>query len=395
MARGTDAAGSGRNSKDVEADEVVETVKATEAARAAEAAEDEDADEGAQAAKAEGDREAAKAGAERLRIERARATSNPPLAELKQDGQSFSGDVVVKGVRITMARNGKPFASGVLSDLSGEVFFKKFDTRELAEGAYTIVGDYSEYRGSYSVIIREIRPLPDVDPDSLVYQPYDRTALMHRFADFVNALPPREHGLAKVLIEGDGSRDGSLTGSIADRFVSERAAMDYHDGVPSGLLAHSLKTATIAAALAGFGTGPTESLPPVFNGLGLYGWEDTSIDVGLAVVGALLHDAGKVFEYDHGGLAPMGRVLSHRDLMVERTVMLRERVMAVEGMDEDAFQRLLSIFSQHHGEYEENLRTGEAALVHLADDVESQTTTLASAFKGDGVRHKVGTRYLS
>ena len=374
MARGTAAADSGRNGDGGEGAAAAKASKAAEAER---------------------DRKAAKAEAERQRIEHARATSNPPLAELKHDGQSFSGDVVVKGVRITMARNGKPFANGVLSDLSGEVFFKKFDTRELAEGAYTVVGDYSEYRGSYSVIIREILPLPDVDPDSLVYQPYDRTALMHRFADFVNALPPREHGLAKVLIEGDGARDGSLTGSIADRFVSERAAMDYHDGVPSGLLAHSLKTATIAAALAGFGTGPAEGLPPVFRGLGLYGWEDTSIDVGLAVVGALLHDAGKVFEYDHGGLAPMGRVLSHRDLMVERTVMLRERVMAVDGMDGDAFQRLLSVFSQHHGEYEENLRTGEAALVHLADDIESRTTTLASAFKSDGARHKVGTRYLS
>ena len=381
MARGTEAADSGRNGDGGE-----DAQAAQEAAQASQAA---------QSAKDEEDREAAKAEARRQRVERARATSNPPLAELKHDGQSFSGDVVVKGVRITMARNGKPFAQGMLSDLSGEVFFKKFDTRELAEGAYTVVGDYSEYRGSYSVIIREILPLPDVDPDSLVYQPYDRTALMHRFADFVNALPPREHGLAKVLIEGDGARDGSLTGSIADRFVSERAAMDYHDGVPSGLLAHSLKTATIAAALAGFGTGPAEGLPPVFRGLGLYGWEDTSIDVGLAVVGALLHDAGKVFEYDHGGLAPMGRVLSHRDLMVERTVMLRERVMAVDGMDGDAFQRLLSVFSQHHGEYEENLRTGEAALVHLADDVEARTTTLASAFKGDGARHKVGTRYLS
>lgn len=305
--------------------------------------------------------------------------SQGSLATLARDGETFSGDVVLKGISIRQARNGSSFAVGTISDPSGSNLFRKFDTEQMEPGAYRVAGRYSEYNGSFAVILDRVFPLDNVNPDDLVYSPYDREELQDLLQEFLPTLGERGTVLAKVLLKGDDSGN-PFTSDVTQAFFHEYAAVNHHDDVPSGLLAHSLKTARIVQRLLA---------EP------MYGWDQTSIDGDLATVGALLHDLGKVFEYDHGQTSDMGRILSHRDLMVERTSMLHERIMEIPGMNADAFQRLLAIFSQHHGEYEETPRTGEAWLVHLADNLDARATSLADAFKENGSKHLVDGMYLS
>ena len=127
-----------------------------------------------------------------------------------------------------------------------------------------------------------------------------------------------------------------------------------------GIIAHSYKT--------------TEFLVSVINSP-IRVFHDMSQDFkDIVIVGGALHDLGKVYEYKLGEMSDMGKFISHRTFAVMRATELKDDIIALYG--EEGFVKLVSIFSQHHGEFEETPRTVEALLVHYADNFDAQVTTL-------------------
>ena len=301
------------------------------------------------------------------------APAGPRVADLAEDGQPFAGTVALSGVNIRTSKRGSLYATGSMSDPSGSTQFIAFTLPDgtLEPGVYRVTGTGNVYQGAFSLRLDTFTPRPDEVPEDWMPSRYDEAVVKAASNALVASLSSRARALIAVLLSGDGSASGPARDIRAD-FMREFAAISHHDNVKHGLLAHSYKTAFLAKTLMD---------EP------LYGWDATGVDQDIVVAGALLHDIGKVDEYAHGSMSDVGRLLSHRTLAVERATLLRDRIVKVVG--EDGYHRLLAVFCQHHGEFEETPRCVEAYLVHLADTMESHAADVAEQFGSGGDQHRV------
>jgi HD superfamily phosphodiesterase len=278
------------------------------------------------------------------------------------DGSRFELDAALGRVEIKDSKGGS-YAAGTLSTADGAYEFKKWRTDSLDPGVYHVKGKYQTYNGQNSVIIDSAEPIVG-DPSDYEYTPYGED-LDRKVHEFVRSLSPKAQKLFQILLRGDGAIDSSVE-DLNKRFKTEYAAIWHHDAYPMGLMAHSYKVGVAAKQIMD---------DPLYSQFFALPQDEKD----LIIVGALLHDLGKTLEYDHGQISHVGRMVSHRTLMSERITSLKRAI--VDLYDEDAYWRLQSIFTQHHGKYEETPRTVEAYIVHIADTLDAQLTDLNELMK--------------
>lgn len=276
------------------------------------------------------------------------------------DKQQLGGVAYLRGINIATAKNGSKYAAGILATKEGEYPFKKWSTESLDVGVYELSGAWNVYNGSGSVIINTAVPVKEGEGFSkkdFLQSRYNPKGLLHDFQVLVkNNVSEKGCKLFNMLLAGRGGKDQEFV----KRFCNEFAARTHHDAVLGGLIAHSYKTA--------------EFLVSVINSP-IRVFRDMSQDFkDIVIVGGALHDLGKVYEYKLGEMSDMGKFISHRTFAVMRATELKDDIIALYG--EEGFVKLVSIFSQHHGEFEETPRTVEALLVHYADNFDAQVTTL-------------------
>lgn len=139
---------------------------------------------------------------------------------------------------------------------------------------------------------------------------------------------------------------------LGGRFWTEAAAIKHHDNALRGLAHHSLKMLKLGACL-----------------LSVY--PELRRHADLFFMGIMIHDVGKVFEYDQ--LTP-GKYwyANHRVRGIEFLAAYRDLVISVFG--EEFYRHLQSIIQGHHGEYQDRPTTAAALIVHWIDSMESQVT---------------------
>lgn len=154
------------------------------------------------------------------------------------------------------------------------------------------------------------------------------------------------------------------------RYCAAPAAKMVHQAYIGGLLEHSLQTAKIVQAIA-------DLYPAVHKDL--------------AVTGALLHDLGKIGEYDYDyaiELTDEGRLLGHIVMGLELLDGLIRQVPDFPGALRTALRHIIA---SHHGRYEwqspRRPKTIEACLVHYADALEADLWkfgSLIAKHRGEG-----------
>lgn len=139
---------------------------------------------------------------------------------------------------------------------------------------------------------------------------------------------------------------------IGDRFWVEGAATNHHDNLIGGLAHHSIKMLRILAVL-------------IENDDYLVPHAD------LLTMGTVLHDIGKVWEYDD---LEMGDYWysNHRARGIEYIASFKDEIMST--YNEAFYRHLQSVIIGHHGDYGDRPTTVAAAIVHHIDTVESQVT---------------------
>lgn len=335
----------------------------------------------------------------------ANANGGPTVATLEKEGQAFYGNVALTDCKTLHDKRGDPYVRGTLSDPTGRIPFKRWNTEGIEPGAYEVTGKLDIWNGSREVQLSTLKPLPDVDAEELMPSVYD-ASLPERVEEWRKSLPIRPRALIQLLLTGGpAAKDPSVDPLAADLtpgFTREVASVTHHDAAPRGLLAHSYKTGVAAQRMMAST---------------MYDWAGAGVDTDLVVAGAFMHDIGKVIEYSHGTVSHVGSLVSHRTLAVGRAALLHDSIVQVLGTrtgpdgaplrddqgaivtdaaaGEEGYVRLCAIFAQHHGEWEENVRCVEAWLVHLADDLEARLTETSEAFHQSGDSHKVGGRWLA
>ncbi|NLC25106.1 MAG: hypothetical protein GX777_00555 [Fastidiosipila sp.] len=162
----------------------------------------------------------------------------------------------------------------------------------------------------------------------------------------------QERGLSDIcrqLID-DILNDPELEG----RFFTEGAAVKHHDNQIGGLWNHSSKMLRILVAL-------------------LDNNKELLDSVDLMTFSIVVHDLGKVFEYDALSMSEHWYA-NHRVRGIEFLVKYRDRI--IETYSEEFYRQVQAVIAGHHGEYGDRPTTVAAVIIHYIDSLESQATEL-------------------
>lgn len=286
------------------------------------------------------------------------------------NNMGVAGTAYVRAATESKSKNDSIFIKGFVCTKDGEIPYKIWSgklqekisrDKTWFEGAVVeLTGKVNEYNGSNSLIIENAIVDEKSNAEDYLYSKYDLSENSNAFLNYMKEnLSPEGKKIFSMLFEG-----------VGQRFFKEFASITtHHDNTTGGLTAHSFKCVRTLG-----------------NIIGMYPNIMARCDKDLLYIGVALHDMGKAIEYDLGKMSWVGNLLSHRTLAVEMTVPFKSKI--VELKNEEWYARLLSIFEQHHGEYEESPRTVEAYLTHLVDNLESSTTDLDQAIEKD--KNRVG-----
>jgi len=278
-----------------------------------------------------------------------------------QPNQDVSGAFVVAEKQLRMARNGKPFLTLRLADKTGEITGRIWDRASeldttIAVRSVVMVRARSElYRDEKQLQVVEVRPLAieKVDrADFLPVYPGDIQQLWEQFKQLCGQVKRRP--LHKLL--------GAITGDpgLMERFKRAPAAKSMHHAYLGGLLEHTVGVTGLVLKIC-------EQYP--------------DLDRDLLLVGAILHDFGKIdeFAYDlHIDYSHEGRLLGH---MVQGLAILDEKLRSLKAFPEEEGLLLKHLILSHHGETQFGAvklpMTREAFVLHHADDLDAKMNSLA------------------
>lgn len=273
-----------------------------------------------------------------------------------QEREWVDAPFLVRDKIIGMAKNGRPYMTLKLMDCTGEVEGRIWDrvdelsTRFGRDDFVQVAGKASVYMGKMQLVLQEIDRIEESAVDIADFLPVSSRPV----AGMVAELTAIVEGLA------DPSLRQLMQAFLADTefmagYTRAPAAKSMHHVYLGGLLEHSLAVAALADDISR---------------------RYADLDRDLLVVGALLHDAGKVaelryrrsFEYTDAG-----KLLGHILIGVE---MVEEKLRTLSGFPRELAVHLKHLLLSHHGQYEygspKRPKTMEAMILNFLDDLDSK-----------------------
>lgn len=302
-------------------------------------------------------------------------------------GEPLNGVVLIKSYGIQLTKNGKEYISGTLQ--SGvEIPFKIWNNSsaftKLKNEDYTnmptlIGGNFDDYNGMISIIINTADAVEGFTIDQFLPVKYNAEAYYNSLVDVIkNSVSEKAFNIANNVLFSNQD--------LVERFKIEFAAKSHHDNCKSGLLAHTYKVVSIVKHLLNM-------YPSIITNLD--GTKNQDL-MDLCIIGALLHDIGKTKEMELGIYQPCASV-THRYMGIEFITPYKDDI--IQAYSEDWYYQLVSVFLQHHDEYDDKARTLVALLVFYADNLDSKVTLIQQQLEnplvtGNISKIKYEDRYL-
>lgn len=248
------------------------------------------------------------------------------------------------------------FLTLVLADRTGEILARVWEEAPtLAETfecgqVVKVKGEVEEYLGRWQVIIEKLRP---AKPDE--YDLADMLPTAERNVDeMVAALKATVEEIAEPHLKALANHFFGDDDFIA-RFSRAPAARRIHHAYLGGLLEHTFEVVTLCKSL-----------------LELY----PQIHRDLLLTGALVHDVGKVAEFEYATdieYSDEGRLVGH---IVISYQMVNEAIAEIPDFPPDLVLRLRHMILSHHGRYEwgspRRPKTLEAVALHYVENLDAQ-----------------------
>lgn len=297
---------------------------------------------------------------------------SPPLtvAELRalDNGKPFVAILLLRKLTTKTASNGNPFLSLELGDRGGSFTANlwndnpQFDAvQSRGEGAVVrVAGRTDQYQGRFSPKLLELAVLADDEIEasgalaSLVeVPPEDPEAMWIEFEGFIDAI---RHDELRMTVRG-------VFEEIGAQFRLSPAATNMHHAYRHGLLEHTLHMARACHALL-----------PLYR----------EVDPDLAMAGVLVHDTGKVTEYE----GVLGAKRSRKGIL-QGHVVLGYAIVRKAGLraklDPDRLERLEHIVLSHQGEPAWGAAawaaTPEAVFVSMIDNLDARMGMVQRALR--------------
>jgi len=277
------------------------------------------------------------------------------VADIK-DRDAVNAVFLVKDKIMAMAKNGKPYMNLRLMDKSGDVDAKVWDNVDVLDKLFErddfvqVRGKASVYMNKMQVVVAEISRLAEDQvelADFLPESPRDKAEMRQELEDTVAAIAnPHLKALMAAFLADE---------PFLALYCKAPAAKGMHHVYLGGLLEHSLSLVKLV-----------KTIVPLYGGIN----ED------LLVVGALLHDVGKIHEmsFDRAiDYTDAGKLLGHITIGVE---LVEEKIRQVEGFPRELSLLLKHMLLSHHGLYEygspKRPKTVEATILNYLDDMDSK-----------------------
>lgn len=282
-------------------------------------------------------------------------------------GQYITGVILCKQYSIQLTKTNSEYIAGLLQ--SGiEIPFKAwgnsnafstFKNSDLVGKVCKITGKFDAYGGVLSLVLTDIEAIDGFEVDEFLEEKYNIEAYWNALKDLI------EKNVSEKCFELTSNILFNNT-DVASKFKIEFAASYHHDNCKGGLLAHTYKVVRNVNYIINMYPTLVKDKEGVVN-------KDF---VDLLYMGALLHDIGKTKEMNLGVYTSLSSV-THRYLGIEFIQCVKDKILSSYG--EKWYYDLVSIFLQHHGEYDDKCRTLSALIVHKADIMDSEFTSLCTS----------------
>ena len=266
-------------------------------------------------------------------------------------------DIFVLSEKIlSQKRDGNNFLNVTLSDKTGTIKGVVWDNVDQIAAGITsgdfahVNGSVSEYKGTLQVVIKKMSPVsPDViDPsDFLPQTSRDIEGMFERLIKITETITT---DYLKALIDAFFKDK-----KFVNKFKTAPAAKKMHHAYIGGLLEHTLSMVSLADKISGHYSG---------------------IDRDLLLSGTILHDIGKIDEFEYQfkiDYSDKGRLLNH---IVIGLKMVDDKLSGIEHFPADQMLLLKHLIVSHHGTREfgspEPPKTIEAVLLNYIDEIDSK-----------------------
>jgi 3'-5' exoribonuclease len=266
-------------------------------------------------------------------------------------------DIFVLSEKIlSQKRDGNNFLNVTLSDKTGTIKGVVWDNVDqiaagITSGDFALVnGSVSDYRGTLQVVIKKMDPIsPDmIDPSDFL--PQTSRDIEGMFERLIKITETIKTDYLKALIDAFFKDK-----EFVNKFKTAPAAKKMHHAYIGGLLEHTLSMVSLAEKIAGHYSG---------------------IDRDLLLSGTVLHDIGKIDEFEYQfkiDYSDKGRLLNH---IVIGLKMVDDKLSGIEHFPEDQMLLLKHLIVSHHGTREfgspEPPKTIEAVLLNYIDEIDSK-----------------------
>ncbi|MEE8450152.1 MAG: HD domain-containing protein [Thermodesulfobacteriota bacterium] len=290
-----------------------------------------------------------------------------------KEGDRVNAAFLVKGKTRAETRYGKPYLTLQLMDRTGEVTGRVWERAQELSARFEN-GDLIAVKGTAEIYQQEIQlNISDLErcedegiswADFLPSAPREPEEMLNELRQLFE--PVQRPALVKLVHALFADKE------IISGFCQVPAAKRRHHVYLGGLLEHTLSVVKLAARVA-------EHYPEV--------------DRDLLLVGALLHDLGKIKEltYARGfDYTDEGRLLGHIILGVE---LVEDKINEIEGFPAELCLLLKHMLLSHHGLYEyqspKKPKTLEALVLHHIEDMDGKvnwTRQILTKAKREGKR---------
>lgn len=288
------------------------------------------------------------------------------------DNQTVEGVFLVREVNRGETKNGKPFLALTIMDSSGEIACRVWENadRYLAScqtgATIKVTGQAQSYRGILQLKIDHLEKheVPAEEMGRLI--PATSGDITAMAAELIRLAKTIDHDhLRELVLDFFNDRQ------IFTLFKKAPAAKHMHHACLGGLLEHTLGVSRAAEAISG-----------------LY----PAIDRSLLLAGAMLHDIGKLIEFNYEAFpydySDRGRLMGHMVLAIE---MIQDKIAGIAGFPPETATNLKHLILAHHGRHEFGSPTLpmilEAFVLNFIDDLDAKIDYIAGLgqkLKGEG-----------
>jgi 3'-5' exoribonuclease len=271
-------------------------------------------------------------------------------------GENISDMFVLAQKTLSQKRDGSNYLNVAIADKTGSMKGVVWElTDQIAENVVSgdvahIQGRVSEYKESLQIVIKKMAPVAEGGIDPTDFMPATTHNIEVMFDRLVKKTEEIKTTCLKSLMDAFW-RDESL----AARFKKAPAAKKMHHAYIGGLLEHTLSMAILAERIGGHYSG---------------------IDMDLLLTGVVLHDVGKIHEFDYTltiDYSDAGRLLSHIVIGIQ---LLEEKLKEIDDFPEETANLLKHMIVSHHGVRDfgspEPPKTLEAVLLNHIDEIDSK-----------------------